>query len=173
MEMMQVGFLVVGVFILWSSMNLTAPAPVTPNDVTGELNSMLEFIQKLRNRSTPLANSDRQKQAELDKIFDEAEQEIRSLLRDIEEKGRVIQDRTGTDQIEYEQGWSQLNENISEVMTTFQQGLSDIDWQFSEMKTVYSTLNQGQEQISQLNSSMVEQTRVTNENLKQILSLYI
>ena len=80
MEMMQVGFLVVGIFILWSSMNLTAPAPVTPNDVTGELNSMLEFIQKLRKRETAKAGSDRRKQEQMDKIFEEVEEQIEDLL---------------------------------------------------------------------------------------------
>ena len=66
MEMVQVGFLVIGALFLWSSMSLTAPAPITPNDVTGELNSLLEFIQKIRNKGTPLAHSDRRKQEALD-----------------------------------------------------------------------------------------------------------
>ncbi len=71
-------------------MNLTAPAPVTPNDVTGELISLLEFIQKIRNKGTAQSNSDRRRTQALDKVFDEAEQTIHDLLQSIKEKGEVM-----------------------------------------------------------------------------------
>ena len=130
MEMVQVGFLVIGALFLWSSMSLTAPAPITPNDVTGELNSLLEFIQKIRNKGTPLAHSDRRKQQALDKVFDEAEETIQQLLASIEQKGEVIKHRTGTDEVEYKQGWDALNQSIVELKNAFSSNIALINQEF-------------------------------------------
>jgi cytochrome c556 len=172
MEMLQVGFLVVGAFILWSSMNLTAPAPVTPNDVTGELNSLLEFIQKIRNKGTPLAHSDRRKQQALDQVFDEAEQTIHDLLKSIEEKGEVMKGRAGTDEVEYKQAWEALTESIDALKTSFMSDLQKIDREFSGMQGIHQSLGAGQTNVKQLIQEAMEKSRDAQSSLNAIYEMY-
>lgn len=172
MEMVQVGFMVIGALFLWSSMSLTAPAPITPNDVTGELNSLLEFIQKIRNKGTPLAHSDRRKQEALDKVFDEAEETIQDLLASIEQKGEVIKHRTGTDDVEYKQGWDALNESIVELKNDFSKNIALINQEFTGMQNVYKTLGMGQEDAKTIIEASLEKSRDAQAKLEMIYEMY-
>jgi len=172
MEMVQVGFMVIGALFLWSSMSLTAPAPVTPNDVTGELNSLLEFIQKIRNKGTPLAQSDRRKQEALDKVFDEAEETIQDLLTSIEQKGEVIKHRTGTDDVEYKQGWDGLNESIIELKNAFSNNIALISQEFTGMQNVYKTLGMGQENTKAIIEASLDKSRDAQAKLEMIYEMY-
>ena len=172
MEMVQVGFLVIGALFLWSSMSLTAPAPITPNDVTGELNSLLEFIQKIRNKGTPLAHSDRRKQEALDKVFDEAEETIQDLLASIEQKGEVIKHRTGTDEVEYKQGWDALNQSIVELKNDFSKNIALINQEFTGMQTVYKTLGMAQEDAKTIIEASLEKSRDAQAKLEMIYEMY-
>jgi len=172
MEMVQVGFLVIGALFLWSSMSLTAPAPITPNDVTGELNSLLEFIQKIRNKGTPLAHSDRRKQEALDKVFDEAEETIQDLLASIEQKGEVIKHRTGTDEVEYKQGWDALNQSIVELKNDFSNNIALINQEFTGMQTVYKTLGMAQEDAKTIIEASLEKSRDAQAKLEMIYEMY-
>lgn len=172
MEMVQVGFLVIGALFLWSSMSLTAPAPITPNDVTGELNSLLEFIQKIRNKGTPLAHSDRRKQEALDKVFDEAEETIQDLLASIEQKGEVIKHRTGTDEVEYKQGWDALNQSIVELKNDFSKNIALINQEFTGMQTVYKTLGMAQEDAKTIIEASLEKSRDAQAKLEMIFEMY-
>ncbi len=172
MEMLQVGFLVVGVFVLWSSMNLTAPAPVTPNDVTGELNSLLEFIQKIRNKGTPLAHSDRRKQQALDQVFDEAEQTIVDLLKSIEEKGEVMKGRAGTDDVEYNQAWDGLTTAIDAMVISFTNDLNKIDREFVGMQEIYTSLDGKQNSITQRIQETLKMSKEAQASLNAIYELY-
>ena len=170
--MVQVGFLVIGALFLWSSMSLTAPAPITPNDVTGELNSLLEFIQKIRNKGTPLAHSDRRKQEALDKVFDEAEETIQDLLASIEQKGEVIKHRTGTDEVEYKQGWDALNQSIVELKNDFSNNIALINQEFTGMQTVYKTLGMAQEDAKTIIEASLEKSRDAQAKLEMIYEMY-
>lgn len=172
MEMVQVGFMVIGALFLWSSMSLTAPAPVTPNDVTGELNSLLEFIQKIRNKGTPLAHSDRRKQEALDKVFDEAEETIQDLLASIEQKGEVIKHRTGTDDVEYKQGWDGLNQSIVELKNDFSKNIALINQEFTGMKDVYKTLGMGHENTKTIIEASLDKSRDAQAKLEMIFEMY-
>ena len=172
MEMVQVGFMVIGALFLWSSMSLTAPAPVTPNDVTGELNSLLEFIQKIRNKGTPLAHSDRRKQEALDKVFDEAEETIQDLLASIEQKGEVIKHRTGTDDVEYKQGWDGLNQSIVELKNDFSKNIALINQEFTGMKDVYKTLGMGHENTKAIIEASLDKSRDAQAKLEMIFEMY-
>ena len=172
METLQILFLLGGIFVLWGSMSLNAPAPVTPNDVTSELNSTLEIIEKLRSRSTPKAASDRAKQKELDKIFDAAEEEIRSLLKSIEAKGDIMKTRTDTDAIEYEQGWVQLNEGLEKVIDHFKKNIAGLNESFTFMKSIHGRINQHQREAIQSIDGIEVQIEETNNNLRKVLSMY-
>tara|TARA_B100000683_G_scaffold276984_1_gene333240 strand:- start:204 stop:725 length:522 start_codon:yes stop_codon:yes gene_type:complete len=172
MEMMQVGFLVVGIFILWSSMNLTAPAPVTPNDVTGELNSMLEFIQKLRKRETAKAGSDRRKQEQMDKIFEEVEEQIEDLLASIEAKGNIMKTRNETDALEYASGWATLEQELSSIMQTFEVRIAHMRQSFGSMAEIHSALTQSQDDVFALQEQMNLQIQSSNQLLSKIYQMY-
>ncbi len=172
MEMLQVGFLVIGALFLWSSMSLTAPAPITPNDVTGELNSLLEFIQKIRNKGTPLAHSDRRKQQALDKVFDEAEETIHDLLASIEQKGEVIKHRTGTDDVEYKQGWDTLTSSIIDLKNAFSNNIALINQEFTGMQNVYKSLGMGQENTINIIQAALEKSRDAQSKLEMIYEMY-
>jgi uncharacterized protein YcaQ len=172
MEMLQVGFLIVGIFVLWSSMNLAAPAPVTPNDVTGELNSMLEFIQKLRKRPTALADSDRRKQEQLDKIFDEIEAEIQDLLDSIEEKGELMKARNETNPIDYTNAWDDLDEQLGKMLTQFKESMTTIGQDMGVLVQTYNDLNEGQVEIKRHQHSTLSKAQASNSELKKILELY-
>ena len=172
MEMLQVGFMVIWALFLWSSMSLTAPAPVTPNDVTGELNSLLEFIQKIRNKGTPLAHSDRRKQEALDKVFDEAEETIQDLLTSIEQKGEVIKHRTGTDDVEYKQGWDALNESIVELKNDFSKNIALINQEFTGMQNVYKTLGMGHENTKAIIEASLDKSRDAQAKLEMVFEMY-
>lgn len=172
MEMMQVGFLVVGIFILWSSMNLTAPAPVTPNDVTGELNSMLEFIQKLRKRETAKAGSDRRKQEQMDKIFEEVEEQIEDLLASIEAKGNIMKTRNETDVLEYASGWATLEQELASIMQTFELRVANMRQSFGSMAEIHSSLTQSQDDVFALQEQMNLQIQSSNQLLSKIYQMY-
>ncbi len=172
MEMMQVGFLVIGIFVLWSSMNLTAPAPVTPNDVTGELNSMLEFIQKLRKRETAKAGSDRRKQEQMDKIFEEVEEQVEELLASIERKGEIMKSRNETDILGYNSGWTSLEEALNTIMQNFALRLANVNQSFSEMKNIHTELTQTQESLVLNQQELNTYLHSTNKMLSNIYQMY-
>jgi len=172
MEMLQLGFCVVGAYLLWSAMNLTAPAPVTPNDVTGELNSLLEFIQKIRNKGTAQSNSDRRRTQALDKVFDEAEQTIHDLLQSIEEKGEVMKHRAGTDEVEYNQAWEALTESIEALKTSFMSDLQKIDREFNGMQGIHQSLGAGQTNVKQLIQEAMNKSREAQSSLNAIYEMY-
>tara|TARA_Y100000766_G_C18713986_1_gene510474 strand:+ start:245 stop:766 length:522 start_codon:yes stop_codon:yes gene_type:complete len=172
MEMMQVGFLVVGIFVLWSSMNLTAPAPVTPNDVTGELNSMLEFIQKIRKRETAKAGSDRRKQEQMDKIFEEVEEQVEDLLTSIERKGEIMKSRNETDILGYNSGWTSLEEGLNTIMQNFALRLANMNQSFTEMKNIHTELNQTQESLIENQQELNTYLHSTNKMLSNIYQMY-
>jgi len=172
MEMMQVGFLVVGIFILWSSMNLTAPAPITPNDVTGDLNAMLEFIQKLRQRETAKAGSDRRKQEQMDKIFEEVEEQIEELLASIEVKGNIMKTRNETDALEYTSSWAALEQGLDSIMLTFETRIAGIRQSFGSMAEIYSGLTESQGDVLALLEQMHLQTQSSNQLLSKIYQMY-
>ncbi len=172
MEMLQVGFLIAGIFVLWSCMNLSVPAPVTPNDVTGELNGMLEFIQKLRQRPTALADSDRRKQEQLDKIFDEVEAEIRNLLDSIENKGELMKARNETNPIDYTNAWNDLDEQLGKMLTQFKHSMAMIGQDMGVLVQTYTDLNEGQVNIKRHQLATLDQAQASNSELKKILELY-
>ena len=172
MEMMQVGFLVVGIFILWSSMNLTAPAPVTPSDVTGELNSMLEFIQKLRKRETAKAGSDRRKQEQMDKIFEEVEEQIEDLLASIEAKGDIMKTRNETDVLEYASGWETLEQELASIMQTFETRVANMRQSFGSMAEIHNSLTQAQDDVFTIQEQMNRQIQSSNQLLSKIYQMY-
>jgi len=172
MEMVQVGFLVVGIFILWSSMNLTAPAPITPNDVTGDLNAMLEFIQKLRRRETAKAGSDRRKQEQMDKIFEEVEEQIEELLASIEVKGNIMKTRNETDALEYTSSWAALEQGLDSIMLTFETRIAGIRQSFGSMAEIYSGLTESQGDVLALLEQMHLQTQSSNQLLSKIYQMY-
>ena len=172
MEMMQVGFLVVGIFVLWSSMNLTAPAPVTPNDVTGELNSMLEFIQKLRKRETAKAGSDRRKQEQMDKIFLEVEEQVEDLLASIESKGNIMKSRNETDILGYNSGWTSLEEGLESIMQNFAVRMAKMNQSFGEMKNIHTELTQAQTSLIDLQQKMNSNIHSSNQLLSNIYQMY-
>jgi hypothetical protein len=172
MEMLQVGFMVVGVFILWSTMNLTAPAPVTPNDVTGELNSILEFIQKIRNKPTPLAASDRRKQAAVDKVFGQAEDEIQELLSSIDKKGELIKARSGTDEVEYNQAWDDLTQSIEDIKANFLSNLEKVNQDFGGMQSIHQAIGSDQQNVKQILQDSINKSRDANQKLLSIYEMY-
>lgn len=172
MEMMQVGFLVVGIFVLWSSMNLTAPAPVTPNDVTGELNSMLEFIQKLRKRETAKAGSDRRKQEQMDKIFQEVEEEVEDLLASIESKGDIMKSRNETDILGYNSGWTSLQEGLDKIMQNFALRIAALNQSFGDMKNIHTELTDAQSSLVEVNEKMMMKIHSSNQLLSDIHQMY-
>lgn len=172
MEMMQVGFLVVGIFVLWSSMNLTAPAPVTPNDVTGELNSMLEFIQKLRKRETAKAGSDRRKQEQMDKIFQEVEEEVEDLLASIESKGDIMKSRNETDILGYNSGWTSLQEGLDKIMQNFALRIAALNQSFGDMKNIHTELTDAQSSLVEVNEKMMIKIHSSNQLLSDIHQMY-
>ena len=169
---MQVGFLVIGIFVLWSSMNLKAPAPVTPNDVTGELNSMLEFIQKLRKRETAKAGSDRRKQEQMDKIFEEVEEQVEELLASIERKGEIMKSRNETDILGYNSGWTSLEEALNTIMQNFALRLANVNQSFSEMKNIHTELTQTQESLVLNQQELNTYLHSTNKMLSNIYQMY-
>lgn len=169
---MQVGFLVVGIFVLWSSMNLTAPAPVTPNDVTGELNSMLEFIQKLRKRETAKAGSDRRKQEQMDKIFGEVEEQVENLLASIERKGEIMKSRNETDILGYNSGWTSLEEGLNAIMQNFALRLANMNQSFTDMKNIHTGLTQTQESLIENQQELNTYLHSTNKMLSNIYQMY-
>ena len=172
MEMMQVGFLVVGIFVLWSSMNLTAPAPVTPNDVTGELNSMLEFIQKLRKRETAKAGSDRRKQEQMDKIFQEVEEQVEDLLASIESKGDIMKSRNETDILGYNSGWTSLQEGLDKIMQNFALRIAALNQSFGDMKNIHTELTDAQSSLVEVNEKMMMKIHSSNQLLSDIHQMY-
>ena len=172
MEMMQVGFLVVGIFVLWSSMNLTAPAPVTPNDVTGELNSMLEFIQKLRKRETAKAGSDRRKQEQMDKIFQEVEEQVEDLLASIESKGDIMKSRNETDILGYNSGWASLQEGLDSVMRNFAIRMAKMNQSVGDMKDIHTELTNAQTSLIEVHEKMNVKIHSSNQLLKDIYQMY-
>ena len=169
---MQVGFLVVGIFVLWSSMNLTAPAPVTPNDVTGELNSMLEFIQKLRKRETAKAGSDRRKQEQMDKIFQEVEEEVEDLLASIESKGDIMKSRNETDILGYNSGWTSLQEGLDKIMQNFALRIAALNQSFGDMKNIHTELTDAQSSLVEVNEKMMMKIHSSNQLLSDIHQMY-
>ena len=172
MEMMQVGFLVVGIFVLWSSMNLTAPAPVTPNDVTGELNSMLEFIQKLRRRETAKAGSDRRKQEQMDKIFEEVEEQVEALLASIESKGEIMKSRNETDILGYNSGWASLEEGLDSIIQKFTVRMANMNESFGDMKGIHTEIIQTQASMIDLQEKMNKSICSSNQLLSNIYQMY-
>ena len=172
MEMMQVGFLVVGIFVLWSSMNLTAPAPVTPNDVTGELNSMLEFIQKLRKRETAKAGSDRRKQEQMDKIFQEVEEEVEDLLASIESKGDIMKSRNETDILGYNSGWTHLEHGLDKIMQNFALRIATLNQSFGDMKNIHTELTDAQSSLIEVNEKIKMKVHSSNQLLSNIHQMY-
>ena len=172
METLQVGFMVIGAFILWSSMSLTAPVPVTPTDVTGELNSMLELLQRIRGRGTAQSNSDRRKQEALDQVFEEAEDAIQELLQSIEQKGEVMKNRAGTDEVEYNQAWDGLTEAIEAVKASFVTQLQKIDREFGGMQSLHASLAGSQSDVKKLIQEALVKSRDAQASMDLVLGMY-
>jgi len=172
METLQVGFMVVGAFILWSSMSLTAPVPITPTDVTGELNSMLELLQRIRGRGTAQSNSDRRKQEALDQVFEKAEKTIQDLLHSIEQKGEVMKNRAGTDEVEYNQAWNGLTESIENVKASFMTQLQKIDQAFGGMQHLHASLDTSQSDVRNLLQEALVKSREAQVSMDSVLEMY-
>jgi len=172
METLQVGFMVVGAFILWSSMSLTAPVPITPTDVTGELNSMLELLQRIRGRGTAQSNSDRRKQEALDQVFEKAEKTIQDLLHSIEQKGEVMKNRAGTDEVEYNQAWNGLTESIENVKDSFMTQLQKIDRAFGGMQHLHAGLEASQSDVKDLLQEALVKSREAQMSMDSVLEMY-